>query len=718
MRLWLDVYNSSGTQIGAGPITTATGFSATTRLNRAGQWQCSIPATDMRAADLLQPKRTVLAWIADGDQRYFVGGGVIDTLVVRVDATGQPLLDVSGQDLLEELNRVSMGETVITNLVTTGLSNFEAWILYFLPLTWDTGNVPDDQAAFVQAIAYDTLLGMLTTVCDRFSMWFRRIEKGGNPRYLDVLTSLPSTVTLRAFGNGQPAYDDLNSCMIVDIAVEQQAADVYTRIIPFGSGNAQARLTLRSATQWPDGSALSGDYVVDGQTLKYAPRAVAGINSAEARIYNHTAETIYGNIARAISFKDIVPISNSTADTQTAANVLLQAACRFLLKHSQPITTYNLTITGLRRAVEVGELVHVTARKFVDGERPINIDANLRVLEVRTEVDVTGIVTTGLIVSTADVWPTTDMSAVVETIRQNQIMEALPQMSASVDTISYREPIDDNYSADLRFWLGNETTTVNQVLVRFRVDPFRSTSKAIGGSASGSVDIPNHTHDVTIGAHAHDVTIGAHTHDVTIGNHTHTTPNHTHSFRISGGSTPIYNVGFGAAGTAGGLVHNASGSDFNYPTNSGEGGATSASGGGTTVTSASGGGTTVTSASGGGTTVTSASGGGSTGLTVDISTALTIEYGIYEDSGANTYAAADLEWLVNGSAASKTPVDAGGGWYTLNITPDVVAADGLRPVQAANVVTVRVAAASKANKRCQITAQIERRTVIQAIAYS
>lgn len=691
MRMWLDVQVGT-TTTGPGPVVQLARFSAAERLNQAGTWSALVPATDARAVDLLQPRRTVLAWgWIDGVKR-FLGGGVIQSLRVRIGDDGEAMLEVSGQDLLEEFNRAPVGDVSIEQ--PGGAYKLADYIADGLPSGWSGGTLTGTPPSFVARFVYDTFLGGLAALADKFPIWFRRSTSGSNPRNLDIYLTLPSTVALYAVANADPIALESNKsmCLITEISEERHAADIVGRVIAFGAGNGDARLTMALATQWPNGASLTTNYIpASGITLNF--------NRAANNITNGNAQVTYGDLARAIAWKDIAPISNNTADLQAAANTLVAAGCQYLINHRLPVTAYSLSVVGVRQEIFPGDLVHVTARKFVDGETPINIDADLRVLEVRTEMDANGLRTTGLTVATVDRWPESDADALVQDIRQSRVMESLPQMGPSVDTISYREPIDDNYSADLRFWLGNETTTINQVLVRFRVDPFRSTAKTVGGTVSGSVDIPSHTHSVTIGDH---------THSVTIGNHTHTTPNHAHSFRITGGTTPTYPIGFGAAGTAGGLVHNASGSDFNYPTNSGEGGTTSSSGGGTTVTSAS----------GGGTTVTSSSGGGQTGLSIDISAALSLEYGIYEDSSGNTYAASDLEWLVNGSAASGTPVATSSGWYELDITADVVAADGLRPAQAANTVTVRVKAASKTNKRCQVTAQIERRTVIQAIAYS
>lgn len=697
MRLWLDVYDAAGERLGPGPVLPCTSFAATARLCRAGTWQATV-ALDARSLALLQARRTALAWLADGDARWFVGGGVIEQLSVRLSPEGEMLLEVAGQDLIEEMNRIAIGEAVIDNTLAPDPeegTQLDQLIYNWFPPGWEYQPDMDDQPSFIHLIGYDTLLGVLSTLSDRFPLWFWRAAGESSPRVLVVTTALPTAVTLRALGNGAPAGDEL-TCAITDIGLRQEGTEVVSSVFAFGSGNADARLSLAAATQWPDGSPLSGSYVVDGQTLQYvAPYTSSTVGRRAGMVHNATAAAAYGPRSRAVAWKDISPISNSTVDLANAGNALLAAACGYLLAHRAPVRSYDLTVAGLRREVAPGELVHVRVRKLVEGATPLVIDAALRVLEARTQVDGDGLATVGLVVAERDAWPQSDADALVEAIRQSEVIEALPQMSASIDTISYREPIDDDYSADLHFWLGDETTTVAQVLLRFRVDPLRSTAKSIGGTATGSVTIPAHTHDVTVPAHTHSVTVPGHDHDI---------PDHQHRLGLSQGSGGR-NVGIY---TGGGLYYEGTDEGVLSVYTTSDSGST---------TSDSGGGSTPTTSSGGSSTPTTAAGGGEPDLEVDISGALTLEYGIYEDSGGSTYGAAALEWLVNGAAATETPVSIGDGWYALDITEDVVGADGLRPAQEANVVTVRVAEASQTGKRCQVTARIQCRTAIQAIAY-
>lgn len=664
LRIWLDV-QSNGTTIGEGPIIELESFASRARLNRAGDWTATLPALDPRAAELLKPRRSVLAYAMIGTTPTLIGGGVIDSIQVQVRDDDEKLI-VSGRDLLEELSRLIVGDVTVTE---TDLNNF----LNNIPANWSYtvtgGTVPPFMARF----SYENMLSCLTALTDKLPLWFRRRTTASNARHIDILATLPSTVSLTASANVDPMAMEANTaiCAVREITETRQAADVISRVYAFGSGNAAARLSMSAATAWPDGSTLASPYIVDGDIFIF--------NRQDNVIINQTAETNYGRVERAVAWKDISPLSNTDADVIRAANMLVAAAVEYLRRNRAPAYEYALSVIGVRSQLLVGDLIHLSARRTRNRMTPIAIDADVRVLEVATTIDADGIRIDGLTVATVDHWPITDTEVIVADLRQSVVMERLPQQGPSIDTITYSEPIDDDANANLYFWLGDETTLVNQILLRFKTDPFRSTAKTIGGTASATVDIPDHTHSVSIG------------------DHTHYVPDHQHYITISGGTEPMYNIGFSAAGTAGGLYHNASSSNFSLPTNADSG--------------------STTTASGGSTNTTTASGGGQTGLEVNLQNALTLQYGIYEDASENTYAATDLEFLVNGVLVSETPTPQSGGWYVLDLTSYVINTQNLRPAQATNTVVVRVKAGAKTGKRCQITAQIERRTVIQAIAY-
>src|SRR5574343_201652 len=106
-RLLVDIetYNSTTgamTKTGPGPITTATNWQQTARLNRAGSFSFSMPATDSMA-QYVRPKSSARCWHADGYGLTCQGIGRIERVELRETEQG-PMLDVSGTDLLGELS--------------------------------------------------------------------------------------------------------------------------------------------------------------------------------------------------------------------------------------------------------------------------------------------------------------------------------------------------------------------------------------------------------------------------------------------------------------------------------------------------------------------------------------------------------------------------------------------------------------------------------------
>ena len=113
--MWIEIENSSGNRYGNGPITTATGWTSTRRLNRAGEFTFTMPASDPRllcedGTALLQHKRIVRCWAADENGIREKGAGIIDTIEWDVDASGATMLTVSGSDLLRELANRTVGD--------------------------------------------------------------------------------------------------------------------------------------------------------------------------------------------------------------------------------------------------------------------------------------------------------------------------------------------------------------------------------------------------------------------------------------------------------------------------------------------------------------------------------------------------------------------------------------------------------------------------------
>ncbi len=115
MVVWIDIENSSGTRYGEGPITTATEWVSTRRLDAAGTFSFTMPASDPRllcsdGSALLQNKRIARCWMADEHGISERGAGIIDTIEVAPDPNGATMLRVSGDDLLRELANRTVGD--------------------------------------------------------------------------------------------------------------------------------------------------------------------------------------------------------------------------------------------------------------------------------------------------------------------------------------------------------------------------------------------------------------------------------------------------------------------------------------------------------------------------------------------------------------------------------------------------------------------------------
>ena len=163
---------------------------------------------------------------------------------------------------------------------------------------------------------------------------------------------------MRALGNiDQPTA---NSCIITRLTESINSYDLFTRIYPRGSGNADAQLTLRSATL-----ALPDGYVMDTQD-NY-------IESVEATLQ-------YGRIERQVDYRDIGLVSNTDADILSASNMLARAALELLRTRSVEVerAAYALQLEGCSRLLKPMQTLRVVYRNQAAG---LVIDADLNILE-------------------------------------------------------------------------------------------------------------------------------------------------------------------------------------------------------------------------------------------------------------------------------------------------------------------------------------------------
>lgn len=117
MNIWIDIEDASGQRYGDGPITTATEWRSTRRLDRAGTFSFQMPAADPRA-QYLAHKRIVRCWTVDGNGLRELGAGVIERISIQRPADGATMLEISGDDLLRELAHRTVGDLKLYDDVT------------------------------------------------------------------------------------------------------------------------------------------------------------------------------------------------------------------------------------------------------------------------------------------------------------------------------------------------------------------------------------------------------------------------------------------------------------------------------------------------------------------------------------------------------------------------------------------------------------------------
>jgi hypothetical protein len=641
-NFWVDIEDGAGARIGRGPLRGSE-FRHTARLSASGEFSFVVSAADPNLSALAEKRIAICKYIDRNGLQTF-GGGVIDKIVYTVNADSSLTINVSGNDLARELSYRSVGTLDLTGGSGAGVMDAPDQVMAFAPSGWSIA----DGSTFADVyVGYDgeSVLSSLIGIGEHIGEHWRL----GNGREIEWIgpASVFAASGIRAVQhlNDPVAAETADTiALITGLEEESDAADLVTRVIPRGSGNGGVALTLAHVTD----SAPSG-YTLD---------------TANNYLKLNASETAYGCIERVIDFKNIGPLSNTTQDIQAAANMLMQASVEHLRRYGVPQKFYRVQLANVAQILKPGTTLRVVYRKIVDGAVVYDLDGVYNIVEAERQITADGVATTSVVISTIDRMPQTDSDYLAQQSLNAKVLSAHQQLGASVDTFPYRDEMDNAHGASMRFWLGDEYASIQRAVMRFRIQPLRSTVKSVaglstttssgGGSTSGSGGAASvtsagsgHLHPIPLfnGASGNTVryldgsfyvsgggsvpTNGespAHTHSVSIPNHTHTTPNHTH----------------------------------------------------------------------------------------DLTPNISMEHGIFEESSGNTLVLSNLVIKLNGGSDLRTSVvDIGGGWYELDITTALVDA-AFRPSQENNEVAITTATA----KTARIEAQITIRGVVQAVAYS
>lgn len=693
---WVDMENADGERLGPGPILSGVRWRYTQRLSRAGEWELEVPAGEPLLS-YVGLKKYFHCYVMRKGARAWVGGGAIEEVRTALRGNSAPLLVFSGADILRELTADTVTFTIDSSAAAPGDLGEEVinTLLGSLPSGWTytlSGTTPDITARFVD----ESILGALVATVNKTGQFFRLLPYMVDGRAL-LITSTPTSSGVVATNVAEPLAIErnVNACLILEIEKLQSSWELYNRLIVYGAGDGEARLTTAAATQWPDGTALTSPYIVtdvagNSHTFAFSPSLNAVLDA--------TSIIAYGSITRPVKFKDIAPVTDSNADVAAAANSLITAAVNELLSSALPQEHYSLRVAGLRRDVLPGQTIRVQARYVRDGAAPIDIDKALIVLETQTEIDAGGARIVGLTVATTREFIKSDAEVLLQEVRQAVAMEAHPQMGPSENTISYREDIDDDYGAEFPFWLSRGTTLINSITVRFKLEKLRSTVKSVAGESTTTGSGGGTTATSSSGGGGSLTSEGGGGTTTTSSSYAPVT-NHAHALEITD-STPVGQALY---------YDTAVGLNANLGTGSEVGGATNL----VTLPLTHDHDVTLPDH-----THVVELDDHAHGITIpdhthSVTPTISAAYGIYVDPDP-AYGVSDLDWEINGSPISDTPTSIGGGWYEFDLTEDVSDPDTFRPLDNDNTLAVEVGTPD--GKRVRVTVQIEIRTVIQSIA--
>jgi hypothetical protein len=650
-----EIHDADDNKLGPGPIISGTKWTYRQKLSQAGDWTNEVPLAEPRL-DYALLKRRIHCYLRKPTRTVWFGGGIIQKRGYSLSGTSPSMMNLSGPDLLRELAGVTVNFEVSAATPAPRATAILEAIASAVP-DW-TITIPSGLPEITARFVHESALNALVSTCEKLGCFFWMEPYTVGPRKIVISkTPLDSEIVATNLADPIAAERNLNICLLSDIEREETAWDAKNRLIVYGAGDGQARLTLASATLWPDG--------ITGVASPYAytdPMGVAHnfvLDKATNTITDTLAVAAYGQDEAAVAFKEIAPITQNDADFIAAANTLVSAAVNQLVLSSFPQVNYRLTVAALRGVVHPGMTIQVHARKVRDGVAYINLSETLVILEVGYEVDTDGEKVNELVVSTSWKPEKTGATILSEAIQKLTAMDAHPQEGANENTFCYREDVDDDYSAGFPFWMSRGTSKLWSVTLRYKLEKLRSTVKASGtastSTGSGGGATPTSSTYAPVVNHSHQVDV------------VNSAPS---------GSPVYYSASFGL----------------------------NASGGGTLTP----------------TTLTTLPLNHSHTVTVPAHThtltpTITNSYGVYEDPGT-AYTVTDLDWTINTIPITETPTSIGSGWYEVDITHYMTDATTLRPLAYANAVEVAVKTASHAAKKVRVTAQIELRTTIQTIA--
>lgn len=339
----IDILNSAGAKVGAGPLITASYVDTRETLDKIGSVSFSVPANDPKAREIQSGRQYDIYDETDG---YL--GRFIHKKHHTSDDLGQAMIQVEAWSILKELSYQIVGfgreyeaaqvEAIIADL----LSDVSGWTLDSLT-SLGTANVTYQGQTVYQAIE---------ELAERWGYHFR-LGEGTRELEFGEFGETNTEVRFTNLSGQNSQIDELSDVAIVKaISQSENSDEVYNRVIAVGAGTGASQLQMKAGE-------VGDFYTVQSRTRLNGQR----------ELYIEDAASIaqFGVREIVIVFDQVRPISNTQTAKNQARTELLKNAERWLQRYVQVRKQLdNVQVHALRTRVKVGDKVNIRYKGLDD----------------------------------------------------------------------------------------------------------------------------------------------------------------------------------------------------------------------------------------------------------------------------------------------------------------------------------------------------------------
>jgi hypothetical protein len=300
-----------------------------------------------------------------------------------------------------------------------------------------------------------------------------------------------------------------NLVTLRSLEILDESEEVWNKIIPIGGGEGVNQLTLQYAT-------------------RTSPFTIQSATGPDGRPYYFISDassvSTYGLSEKPVIVKEAVPLANSLAGFQMAANALYDISANFLNKHKQPLSTYSAEAEGLMHFIagvptfKLGEKVRLQYRGVVAdsaGTRRAwkTVDQNVYIMGFEREFDEDGGDKWQFEIANVDRHTEDFVSKMAQTFESmHAINVSLKNYTFQAPYMLQRESIEAGNGATLYAKLDSNISLLHLAKLTVTVRPVRSNAKTGGaGGAHTSSGGSSHSHQISGGtsgggsSHSHSV---------------------------------------------------------------------------------------------------------------------------------------------------------------------------------------------------------------------